>query len=241
MTVIHRFLLTISALGVVVVASVVPEGSLFAAGYKLALSEEPAVCKRMLDLSNKGLLKASTLDGSTPRPFSEELSFIEWKELDNLSEQLAYRKDSLHSAIFDIDNDGQIDWVVKVDQFLSSLQSENLAVFRNHASPPKYDRGITIEDINKADVSINTTEQEYLLKKIPKHRYKDDSQGFYSIRGGAFLVPFRYQNITYILWANPFEEALWEGRKFTVVTKLSPKAELDDVCYIEEIRGTHKK
>ena len=82
----HRLLCVIIILDVFVVTSIVREDSLFAAGYKLALSEEPAVCKRMLDLSNKGLLKASALDGSTLRPSSEEVSFIEWKELDNLSE-----------------------------------------------------------------------------------------------------------------------------------------------------------
>jgi hypothetical protein len=125
-TMIDRFLRMISVLGVFVAISIVQEDFLFAAGYKLALSEEPAVCKRMLELSNQGLLKTRSLEGPGSRPSAEEVTFIEWKGLDNLSEELAYRKDSLHSAIFDIDNDGEKDWVVKIDHFLSSLQSEEL-------------------------------------------------------------------------------------------------------------------
>lgn len=237
----HRFVRMISVLGLMLTTSVVPEGSLFAAGYKLALSEESAVCKRMLDLSNKGLLKASALDGSTSRPSSQEVSFIEWKELDNLSEQLAYRKDSLHSAIFDIDNDGEEDWVVKVDHFLSGLQSEELVFFRSHTEPPKFQTGITMEELHRADGSLNFTGDMYLLKKVPKHRFKDGSSGFHSIGGGAFLLPFRFQNNTYVLIANPFQEIFIEGRRFVVVAKFSASAKLEDVCYLEEITSGSKK
>jgi hypothetical protein len=132
------------AIGVCTVLQLAQQSLLYAAGYKLALNEEPGVCKEVLALSEKGLLKTESLENAEKRPVSKTISFIEWKSLDNLSEELADRKDSFHSAIFDIDSDGQLDWVVKVDQFLSSLQSENLAVFRSHVEPPTYDKGITI-------------------------------------------------------------------------------------------------
>ena len=238
---VHRWVRIIVIIGVLATTSIMGEHSLFAAGYKLALNEEAAVCKKMLELSNAGLLKTRSLEDPDSRPSAEGVMFIQWKALDNLSEELAYRTDSLHSAIIDIDNDGQLDWVVKIDHFISSLQSEELVFFRNHTEPPKFQAGITIEELHRADGSLNFTGNEYLLKKIPKHRFKDGSSVFHSIGGGAFLVPFRFQNNTYVLIANPFQEIFLENRRFAIVAKFLANVGLKDVCYVERITSQPKK
>jgi hypothetical protein len=107
--------------------------------------------------------------------------------------------------------------------------------------PSKFQAGITMEDLHRADGSLNFTGDEYLLKKIPKHRFKDGPSIFHSIGGGAFLLPFRFHNSTYVLIANPFQEIVIEGRRFSVVAKFSMSTKVEDVCYLEETVSGPKK
>jgi len=142
------------------------------------------------------------------------------------------------SAVFDINNDGQLDWVVKSAWTLSSQYSEQLDIYVNHREPLYFEKGLDSKDLDRADQHLSPNRRIYTLKKLPPHKSKNGAQTEYWIGGVFKLVPFRFQNATYILMASPGlqREVLPGGRKFAVVAKYTPTFELKDICYLEEVR-----
>ena len=215
-----------------------------AADYKLAMSEEKEVCQLMLKFSNekfsnKGLSTFMQLE-NLPDLEAPEFELVTWST-ERVNASLSTVPAT--STVIDINNDGQLDWVVKTQWALSSVYSDQLDIYVNHREPLNFAEGLNSKDLDRADRHLSLTGRMYTLKKIPPHTSKNGKRTEYWIGGVFKLVPFRFRNVTYILMVTPgaAPEVLPGGKKFAVVAKYVPTFELQDVCYIEEVRGRVKK
>jgi hypothetical protein len=215
-----------------------------AADYKLAMSAEKDVCRLMLTFSNnkfhnKGLSSFMQLE-NLPALEASEFELVRWgtEGVNGASSEVPIK-----SAVVDINNDGQLDWVVKTQWMLSSQYSEQLDIFANHQEPVGFEGGLDNSDLDRADHHLALTGQSYTLKKMSPHKFKDGATRDYWIGGVFKLVLFRFRNITYILMVTPgaAPEVMPGRRKFSAVVKYTPAFTLQDVCYIEELQGKAKK
>ena len=211
-----------------------------AADYKLTMSGEKEVCQLMLTfanekLTNKGLSSFMQLE-NLPNLEAPEFELVRWAA-ERVNSSLSTVPTS--SAVVDINNDGHLDWVVKSEWSLSSQYSDQLDIYVNRSEPLHFEGGLDIKDLDRADRHLALGGQMYTLKKIPPHKWKDGKRTEHWIGGVFKLIPFRFRNGTYILLANPGgSPELHPGKRmFTVVAKYSPSFELQDVCYLEEVRN----
>lgn len=142
------------------------------------------------------------------------------------------------SAVFDINNDGRLDWVVKSEWTLSSQYSDRLDIYVDRGESLQFEGGLDSKGLDRADQHLMLTGRRYSLKKISPRKTKRGTSTEYSIGGVFKLIPFRFKNTTYIFMATPgaAPEVLPGRRKFSVVAKYSPAFELQDICYLEEAR-----
>lgn len=215
-----------------------------AADYKLAMSAEKDVCQLMLtfandNFSNKGLSSFVQVE-SLPVLEAPEFELVRWNS-ERVNTSLSTVPTS--STVVDINNDGELDWVVKSEHALSSQYSDQFDIYVNNREPLRFDEGLDSKNLDQADRHLALTGRNYPLKKISPHKFKDGATREYWIGGVFKLVLFRFRNATYILMVTPglAPEVLPGSRKFSVVTKYTPAFALQDVCYIEEVRGKTKK
>lgn len=210
-----------------------------AADYKLAMSAEKDVCRLILTFANdkfhdKGLSSFMQLE-NLPDLEAPNFELVKWSA-ESVNASLSTVLTS--SAVFDINNDGQLDWVVKSAWTLSSQYSEQLDIYVNHREPLYFEKGLDSKDLDRADQHLSPNKRMYTLKKLPPHKSKNGARTEYWIGGVFKFVPFRFRNAIYILMASPGleREVLPGGRKFSVVAKYTPAFELKDICYLEEVR-----
>jgi hypothetical protein len=207
-----------------------------AADYTLAMSEGKDVCQVMLKFANQGLLETEHLEH--PSTFqAPEFAFVPWVPIP-LADSFRDHNGAVEGALFDINSDGQVDWIVRIQWALGGLYSHELLIYSRRQESLFQESGFALQDENQADARLTLRGQPYFLTKIPKHKSKKGESYHFSIANPPFLIPFVYNRTAYILVANPFEaqELLLEGRRFAVVVKSLPSFQLQDVCYLEEIR-----
>ena len=208
----------------------------YAAEYKLAMSEEKDVCQSMLTLANEGLLQVQSLENDSG-PERLGVSFTKWERVKR-APSFQDHNGNVEGAVFDINNDGQLDWIVRIQWALGGLYSHEIGIYSRRQEPLFQDVGFDERDLVKADARLNLIGRQYFLTKIPQRKFKDGKSFYYNINP-VYLIPFQFKNSTYILMANPFAqlELLQDGRKFAVVAKYLSTFQLLDSCYIEEARG----
>src|SRR2546428_11950481 len=145
-----------------------------AADYKLAMSEGKDVCQLMLTFANdkfpnKGLSSFMQLE-DLPALEAPEFELVRWvPERENSSLSTV----PTSSAVVDINNDGQLDWVLKSQWMLSSQYSDQLDIYINHSEPLHFEEGVGIKDLDRSDRHLALTGRDYPLKKISPHKFKD--------------------------------------------------------------------
>ncbi len=206
-----------------------------AAEYELAMSAEKEVCQVMLQFSNQGLL--GTMQLEQPQGFEAPgFNFVQWESI-RLADSFRGHNGAVEGALFDINNDGQLDWVVRIQWAIGGLYSHELGIYERRQVSPFQDVGFDNRDLAKADARLTLMGRQYFLTKIPQRKAKDGRSFYYEITP-AYLMPFQFKNSTYILMANPFvlPEFVADGRRFAVVAKYLSTFQLLDICYIEEAR-----
>jgi hypothetical protein len=208
----------------------------YANEYKLVMSEEKDVCQLMLKLANDGLLQVEGLENVSG---VEKLgtSFVKWAEVKR-APSFQEHNGNVEEALFDINNDGQLDWIVRIQWAIGGIYNHELLTYEKQSGPLFQDAGFALQDENRADFRLTLRGQPYLLKKIPKHKSKTGERYPYTIASPPYLIPFQFNHTTYILVANPFElpELLPGGRRFAAVVKYPASSQIQDVCYLEEVR-----
>lgn len=207
----------------------------YATEYKLAMSEEKAVCQVMLQFAKEGLLQTMQLE--QPQGFEAPgFEFVKWSTIPH-ADSFRSHNGNIEGALFDINNDGQLDWIVRIQWAIGGMYNHELLVYEKQSGPLFQEAGFALQDENRADFRLALKGQLYLLKKIPKHKSKKGERYDYFIGSPPYLIPFQFNHTTYVLVANPFElpELLPGGRRFAAVVKYLESSQLQDVCYLEEV------
>lgn len=206
-----------------------------AADYKLAMSEEKDVCQVMLQFAKEGLLQTMQLE--QPKGFEAPgFAFVKWATIPH-ADSFRSHNGNIEGALFDINNDGQLDWIVRIQWAIRGMYNHELSVYEKQSGPLFQEAGIALQDENRANFRLTLRGQSYVLKEIPKHKSKTGERYPYTIASPPYLIPFQFYHTTYILVANPFElpELLPGGRRFAAVVKYPASSQLQDVCYLEEV------
>jgi len=228
---VMKFVLATLAFSIVSLAQVT-----FADRYKLAMSQDDVVCKPMVQFFDDHL----KISGKTLYAKNSEFSPVEWKPVENLGPDLGDLKGEIMQSQVDIDNDGQIDLVVKIKGRLRGVDTDQLAIFTGKRRAETQLQEFTQEVLGKANYLLDFSGERYELKKIPKA--KEGTFEFYHSVAGVFeLMPFRFQNTTYISMMNPYFGVGDEDNKWRVITKYIGPSKLDDVCYLERVKGAPRK
>jgi hypothetical protein len=225
--------LTIAIVAMVWVLGGFPLVTAQAADYKLAMSAEKDVCQLMLKFSKEGLLETKNLE-NLPRMDAPEFLFVEWGAT-KLAPSFQGHNGNVEDSLVDMNNDGQPDWVVRIQWALGGLYSHEIGIYSRRQEPMFQDVGFKETDLLKTDARLKLIGQQYFLTKIPQRKFKGGKSFYYYIVP-AYLIPFQFKNVTYILIANPFAqpELLMDRKRFAVVAKYLSTFQLLDVCYIEE-------
>lgn len=208
-----------------------PVLAVHAADYKLAMSEEKDVCQLMLKFSKVGLLETKNLE-SLPQLDTPEFLFVEWGAT-KLAPSFHGHNGNVEDALVDMNNDGQLDWVVRIQWALGGLYSHEIGIYGRRQEPLFQDVGFDERDLGKADAHLRLVGRQYFLTKLPQQKFKDGKSSYYDIVP-AYLIPFQFKNVAYILMANPFARPELVKKRFAVVAKYLSTFQLLDICYIEE-------
>jgi len=179
--------------------------------------------------------------------------FVQWESVRSLGEQ--FRDDpefnddhcSLYRwAQFDIDNDGQVELVIKWSACLGGIRSDTLYIFRseepragiyetvrNPFAPSDSPQG----KINRERLlgQLSYTGQWYELKKLPLFKGKRGGMQLHGMGGVVWIHPFVYGGKTYL---NLHDLCCDEGGSaWHVIARYrrdeTNSTQLEDVCYIE--------
>jgi len=179
--------------------------------YKLAMSKEDAVCNHMINLFNEDL----KIHGKLKYEQHVEFSSIGWTKV------FEDYCDLIYMSEFDINDDGQIDTVVKNAACLSNEENDVLYVYDKGFNAPKYPPNFKLDATmvkQSSGVIGSFPKGSYYLKKIPKFKV-GSYEGFHYL-GSPFLInPFRFRNKTFIAIDSPFLTEDGGGKKFIVITK----------------------
>ncbi len=200
--------------------------------YTSEMSKNDDVCSHMLSIFNQNGKKY----GATKLAAHSEFSFLPWMELEggiNVSGSLRYKE-----IIFDINNDGKKDVVIKQIGFLNSVESDNLFIYLLASSELNL-----MKEKNRDKYLIGKLEYTgsfYNLKELPPFiisRGQFKGKKTYQAFGGMFGIhPVKFKNHYYISiskrtknWVpGTIEHGLWQ-----VIEKYEDNA-LNDICYFKK-------
>lgn len=201
--------------------------------YSLVMSKDKDLCNHMLQLFNEDLKKYGW-NGDAHQEEHEEFKKVPWKPAQfsfDYYGQTQYT--DVEGALFDFNNDGVQDFVVRWKATLSGIRADSLDVF--DANMEKRALELNAAEIGGGNNTISLAGWWYKL--LPP---------FDSIAGVQELEPFIYHGTSYLVMRSLFEDARirpgyaviakYSGGKF-VYRELTGK--MEDVCYYR--RGRAKR
>lgn len=215
--------------------------------YEVAMSQNETVCRASslfftdyVELLHKKLPGVASI-GWRPnladiliREKHAEFSIIDWTEVQPLAPDLQRKKGEITQASVDIDNDGQLDVVVRIQWQLRGVPTDMLAIFEGTKNPLDENREFSTDMLDQAESVLDFTERGYSLKKA-RGKAKRDHGGGRTI--GAFeLVPFRLTGTTYISITNPYRSEDKDWNRWRVIAKYTGSPNLEEVCYLKRVQ-----
>lgn len=199
--------------------------------YVLKMSKDNELCNHMLQLFNQDLEQYGW-QGDAHQEEHEEFKRVPWKPA-RFSSVINGRVEytNVEGALFDFNNDGVRDYVVRWKSSLSNARADTLDVY--DVSVEKRANDLVAKDIGGGENTIYLAGWWYHL-----------SSPFESMGGVRVLEPFIYRGISYLVMRPLFETppitsgyaviAKYGGGKF-VNRDLSGK--MEDVCYYQRNRA----
>jgi len=200
--------------------------------YTLVMSKDSELCNHMLKLFNDDLEKYGW-NGDAHQEEHEEFRMVPWKPArfsSLIDGRIEYT--DVEGALFDFNNDGVQDFVVRWKATLSGIRADLIDVF--DANVEKRADELNVADIGGVRNTISLAGWWYKL--LPP---------FDSIAGVQVLEPFIYHGTSYLVMRPLFEDvrikpgyaviARYGGGKF-IHRELTGK--MEDICYYRRSRAT---
>jgi hypothetical protein len=181
--------------------------------YKLVMSQDKDLCAHMLAIFNADMKKERAL------LYEEHKEFVVWEPIDpGRSPSDSYCRQEL-KQIFDINNDGTDELVIRTRHCFQSQLADDLYIF------PLHGNAIELLKDPKSQV-LSTTEDRlnamtYDLTKMPGIKSVAQAPGLHTI---ITLEPFKFKGTFYVSMTDLRQE-------FIVIAKYLHGEQRDDVCY----------
>lgn len=202
--------------------------------YTLVMSKDDELCNHMLHEFNDDLKKYGW-NGDKHQEEHEEFKRVPWKPA-RFSSEINGRTEhtDVEGALFDFNNDGVQDFVVRWKSSLSGMRADSLDVFNTEVAKRAND--LRAREIGGGENAIFLAGWWYNL-----------SSPFGAIAGVQVLEPFIYHDTSYLVMRPLFEElpakdgyaviAKYGGGKF-VNREMTGK--MEDICYFKRIGAKRK-
>ena len=182
--------------------------------YKLVMSKNKELCQTVLNFFNEDMKRYKEI-----RYDDDIFKAVEWKSF-KLEEE-THGCEFLSSAMFDLDNNGTEDLVLKWRACLRGELSDSLFVFSSSSDILKRigsERGQLFETPNK----FSRTGHAYPLEGLTSEQTEGVPQGI----GGIFIIhPFLWKNTAYVSMTDFHQE-------WIVIAKYLRGEQFQDVCYL---------
>ncbi len=210
--------------------------------YGLLMSKDDDLCNHMLELFNSDLEKYGPT-GDVHQKEHEEFRRVPWKQgkyfrFNRSIDKMRYRL--IEGALFDFNNDGVDELIVRFESWLSNVRAHNLTILAK-------DKAQYLNNLDHDTYLLNAINQIYLagnsypLSELPE-TISDLSAGDLRV-----LEPFIYRNKSYLLMRSLFE--VYKTRSgVAVIAKYQEgrfvwreiTGKMDDICYFTRSREVHK-
>lgn len=186
------------------------------AAYKLVMSKDKELCTSMLKLFNEDMKKYGEIR------YEEHPEFVRWESI-NGTQDRPYAKDcwQVLKSVFDINNDGTNDLVLRDRHCLQDVLNDSLYIFPADSQAAELITNPDAQVLASTKNKINFTGDVYYLRKGPKTK---TGQLAAAIGGVLELQPFRKGQAFYISMTDLPQE-------WIVIAKYLHEEELEDICY----------
>jgi uncharacterized protein YecT (DUF1311 family) len=199
--------------------------------YVLKMSKDDELCNHMLQLFNEDLARYGW-DGDSRQEEHDEFRRVPWQP-GRVSAKVNGHVEQryVEGALFDFNNDGVQDFLVRWKATLSGVRSDYLVLLDSEMADKKTD--LAFEDFSAADDQINLSVSAYHL--LPPYTV---------VVGMRVLEPFIYHDTAYLVM-RPLFEATWARSSFAVIARYDSgrfinqelTGKMEDVCYYWRDRG----
>lgn len=186
--------------------------------YTLEMSKDAKLCNAMLALYNEDMKAYKEIRYNQHEMFIN----IDWQFDDDLD---------IEHAVFDINNDGKNELVIKIAWHLRGIRDETLYIFPAHSDVLSKLKpgpgGLHALSDNSVEL-FSSGNKIYVLKDLPKT--PEDAWV-----GGLFvLYPFSWEGINYISMTD-------HTPRWIVIAKYKQAEELQDICYFFNPNIEHQR
>lgn len=189
-----------------------------AAAYELAMSVDKDLCAAVLEMFNSGDKKAGVVSYD-----HEAFRQISWSSV-NLGGQApkVHRCNELERALFDIDNNGGVDVVVRTTFCMKGLPSDSLYIFPTDSPVLEQATWQDLSPLLATQNKFERTGMSYPLTGLPAESRARTGAAL----GTVFtLRPFRMNDQTYV--------SLTDSRaQWIVIAKYLQGEQFQDLCYL---------
>lgn len=217
--------------------------------FKLKMSQDKQLCPAITEVLSAEYTRHA-IDASPSHDW-----FIQWQTFDTLDDQLwkepRFEDSSCHMyrwAMFDIDNDGQPEIVIKISGCLGGKLTDDLRIFRGDEAKEHiyqtlmdlYAPSDSVQGkINRERLigKISLSGEMYELRKLPSFKDKrgrNELDMYHAIGGQVRIYPFVFDAHTYLNMHGNY------GSTWHVIARYRPGEKtshgLEDVCYIRRLK-----
>jgi len=202
--------------------------------YALVMSKNDEMCNHMLKIMNDDMEQFNRTYDSNDRFVSsvEEFKTIPWKPA-----RASFEKDGqvyywdVERALFDLNNDGVIDFVVRDKSMLSGMRADSIDML--DATAAMHGNNLTVNELKSSKNHIQMAGGGYALS----------AQFVGRIESLWLLSPFIYHGVSYVYMQSLYRNDEAVGGDFVVIAKYiggkfvmrEMTGKMDDICYIERV------
>ena len=191
--------------------------------YKLVMSKDPRLCKAMLALYNEDMRVYGRI-----RYDQHEMFTNIWKPVDlDEANHPTYGCLQLWRGIFDINNDGKNELVIKQSACLSGILTDSLYVYPSNSDVLNFNpESGKLNPLKDTDNKLGEHEV-YYLRDLP-----GASKAW--VGGHLILNPFIWEGTSYISMTD-------QTPRWIIIAKYKQAEEKQDICYFSDFDIKHQR
>lgn len=225
--------------------------------YYLVMSKDDVMCNHMRKLMNDDLERLSK--GAYGRSFDRHDAFVEsvyefnsipWKTIQASFESSGKTQyQDVESALFDLNNDGVLDFVIRYKGYLSGIRADSIYMLDSQTS--SLINALSTKDLFNSSNKIDLVIASYKLSnplEWDSARMDMISPFAYNSVSLRLLSPFIHRGATYLYMQSLYRNNEAIGGDYAVIAKYGggiisgddTTGKIEDICYIRRVNNLEK-